>query len=201
MVPFFSLEKHMQSPTTKLDAINTMLSTIGEAPINTLEEVGSVDAVMAEQILDATSREVQGRGWHWNTEQAFSIQPDSSGFLWLPPTVLRADDSQGRLGKDVVVRGNRLYDRRRHTYNFDKGIEIDLMILLPFEELPQPAKHFVMVRASRIFQERVVGSQTLSGFTEMDEMWAKTQLEEMEGDIADYNILTDSYSVYRVLER
>ena len=191
----------MLSPTTKLDAINTMLSTIGEAPINTLEDIGSVDAVMAEQILDTTSREVQGRGWHWNTEHEYEIQPDSNGYLWLPSTVLRADDAKGRLGKDVVVRGQRLYDRRRHSYVFTDPMTIDLMVLLTFEELPQSAKHFIMIRASRIFQERVVGSGTLSGFTEMDEVWAKFQLEEMEGDIAEYNILTDSYSVARVLDR
>lgn len=191
----------MLSPTTKLDAINTMLSTIGEAPINTLDDIGSVDAVMAEQILDSTSREVQGRGWHWNTEWRYEINPSAEGYLWLPPTVLRADDSKGRLGKDVVVRGQRLYDRRRHTYEFTKPMTLDLMVLLEFEELPQPAKHFIMIRSSRIFQERVVGSQSLSGFTEMDEIWAKFQLEEMEGDIAEYNILTDSYSVARVLDR
>lgn len=191
----------MLSATTKLDAINTMLSTIGEAPINTLEDIGSVDAVMAEQILDSTSREVQGRGWHWNTEHEYKIQPDVNGSLWLPPTVLRADDSKGRLGKDVVVRGQRLYDRRRHSYEFTDPMTIDLMVLLEFEELPQPAKHFIMIRSARIFQERVVGSGTLSGFTEMDEVWAKFQLEEMEGDIAEYNILTDSYAVARVLDR
>lgn len=191
----------MLSPTTKLDAINTMLSTIGEAPINTLDDIGSVDAVMAEQILDSTSREVQGRGWHWNTEHEYEINPSADGYLWLPPTVLRADDSKGRLGKDVVVRGQRLYDRRRHTYEFTASMTLDLMVLLEFEELPQPAKHFIMIRSSRIFQERVVGSASLSGFTEMDEIWAKFQLEEMEGDIAEYNILTDSYSVARVLDR
>lgn len=191
----------MLAATTKLDAINTMLSTIGEAPINTLEDIGSVDAVMAEQILDSTSREVQGRGWHWNTEFEYEIQPDSEGYLWLPNTVLRADDSKGRLGKDVVVRGQRLYHRREHTYVFTEPMTIDLMVLLEFNDLPQPAKHFIMIRSARIFQERVVGSGTLSGFTEMDEVWAKFQLEEMEGDIAEYNILTDSYDVARVLDR
>jgi len=117
------------SATTKLDAINTMLSTIGEAPINTLEDIGSVDAVMAEQILDSTSREVQGRGWHWNTEKEYLISLDSNGYLWLPPTVLRADDSDGRLGKDVVVRGQRLYDRVNHTYVFDKDMKVELTTL------------------------------------------------------------------------
>jgi hypothetical protein len=191
----------MLAPTSKLDAINTMLSTIGEAPINTLDDIGSVDAVMAEQVLDATSREVQGRGWHWNTEVEWPLSLSAEGYLWLPQSVLRADDSKGRLGHDVVVRGNRLYDRRKHTYVFSEGMTIDLMVLLDFEELPQPAKNFIMIRSARIFQERVVGSGTLSSFTEMDEIWAKFQLEEMEGDTAEYNILTDSYSVFRVLDR
>lgn len=49
----------MISPTTELEAINTMLSTIGEAPISTVEDSGVIDAVMARQILRTVDREVR----------------------------------------------------------------------------------------------------------------------------------------------
>ena len=48
----------MTTPTTKLEAVNTMLSTIGEAPVNNLSS-GLVDAETAETILNNVSRSVQ----------------------------------------------------------------------------------------------------------------------------------------------
>lgn len=191
----------MLTPTTELDAINTMLSVIGEAPVNTVEDNGNVDAVMALQILHSTSREVQARGWHFNTEKSYPLTPDSDGFLVLPNTVLRADTVDTSSDIDVVVRGNRLYNRREHTFQFEDAVHVDMVILLSFDELPEPARHFITIRASRIFQERVVGSDSLSGFTQKDELRSFVSLQEMEADTADYNILTDSYSVARVLHR
>lgn len=191
----------MLTPTTELDAINTMLSVIGEAPVNTVEDNGNVDAVMALQILRSTSREVQARGWHFNTEKGYPLTPDSDGFLVLPNTVLRADTVDTSSDIDVVVRGNRLYNRREHTFQFEDAVHVDMVILLSFDELPEPARHFITIRASRIFQERVVGSDSLSGFTQKDELRSFVSLQEMEADTADYNILTDSYSVARVLHR
>ena len=191
----------MLAPTTELEAINTMLSTIGEAPVNTVEDNGIVDAVIARQILRSTSREVQARGWHFNTERGFLLTPDSEGFITLPPTVLRVDTVEESQDIDVVLRGNRLYDRRNHTFKFNKPIRVDAVILLPFDELPEVAREYITIRAARIFQERVVGSDSLSSFSKNDELRALVALQEMEADTADYNILTDNYSVARVLSR
>lgn len=191
----------MLSPTTELEALNTMLSTIGESPVNTVDDSGMVDAVIARQILRATSREVQSRGWHFNTEKSYPLQPDDQGQLNLPATILRADTVETDSDIDVVVRGTRLYDRRNHTYVFNKGVKVDAVILLPFDELPEAARWYITVRAARIYQERVVGSDTLSSFNQQDEMRALVVLQETEADNADYNILSDNYAVARVLDR
>lgn len=197
---FFS-KINMLSPTTELEALNTMLSTIGESPVNTVDDSGMVDAVIARQILRATSREVQSRGWHFNTEKGYPLQPNENGELLLPATILRADTVGTDADVDVVVRGTRLYDRRNHTYNIGKALKIDGVILLPFDDLPEAARWYVTVRASRIYQERVVGSDTLSAFNQQDEMRALVNLQEAEADTADYNILSDNYAVARVLDR
>lgn len=192
----------MLSPTTELDAINTMLSAIGEAPVNTVEDNGVVDAVMARQILNGVSREVQAWGWHWNTEKEYLLVPTfPEGELVLPHTVLRVDSVSTDQDVDVVVRGNRLYDRRNHTYRFDRPLKVDMVILLQFHELPEPARRYITIRSARTFQERVVGSAELSQFALKDELRALAVLREMDADTADYNILTDNYSVARVLDR
>ena len=42
-------------PTTELQAVNIMLSMIGEAPVNTITGVTNVDVSVAKNILDETS--------------------------------------------------------------------------------------------------------------------------------------------------
>ena len=189
----------MLSPTTELEAINTMLSTIGESPVNTVEDTGNVDVVIARQILQTVSREVQARGWHFNTEINYTITPDSEGYLVLPNTVLKVDTVYPDSSKDVVVRGSRLYDREKHTYVFIDAVKVDMTILLPFDELPEVARNYATISASRIFQERVVGSDTLHAFNSQDEARAMVSLMEYEADTADLNILSGNYSVYRIL--
>ena len=189
----------MLSPTTELEAINTMLSTIGESPVNTVEDTGNVDVVIARQILQSVSREVQARGWHFNTEINYTITPDSEGYLVLPNTVLKADTVYPDSSKDVVVRGSKLYDRENHTYVFTGAVKVDMTILLTFDELPEVARNYVTIRASRIFQERVVGSDTLHAFNSQDEARAMVSLMEYEADTADLNILSGNHSVYRIL--
>ena len=189
----------MLSPTTELEAINTMLSTIGESPVNAVEDTGNVDVVIARQILQTASREVQARGWHFNTEKNYTITPDSAGYLVLPNTVLKVDTVYPDSSKDVVVRGSRLYDREKHTYVFTDAVKVDMTILLTFDELPEVARNCVTIRAARIFQERVVGSDTLHAFNSQDEARAMVSLMEYEADTADLNILSGNYSVYRIL--
>lgn len=192
----------MLSLTTELDAINTMLSAIGEAPVNTVEDNGVVDAVMARQILRTESRAVQAKGWHFNTEKAYTLTPTyPDKNLVLPTSVLRADTVYPDNSTDVAVRGDKLYDRVNHTYQFSTAVKVDMVILLEFEELPEPVRQYITIRSARIFQERVVGSGELSKFTIQDELRALVQLKEMEADTADYNILSDNYSVARVLDR
>ena len=53
--------------TTELEAVNIMLSSIGEAPVNSLSS-GLVDAELAQTTLHNVSREVQAAGWSFNTE-------------------------------------------------------------------------------------------------------------------------------------
>lgn len=189
------------SPTTILEAVNLMLSTIGEAPVNTVENSGVLDAVAARQQLSIINREVQTRSWHWNSEENVTITPSHpEGFIILPSNTLRVDTSGPSSGIDAVQRGNRLYDRKNHTYVFGSSVTVDLTLLLPFEELPEAARLYISIRAARKFQESVLGSSDISQFTLRDEIMAKTTLEDAEADTADYNIL-NNISVLEVMQR
>ena len=197
------------TPTTKLEAVNIMLSTIGESPVNSLSS-GLVDAELAETILDATSRAVQSETWHFNREKKVRYSPNLNGEIILPANILKADanidaDSINRqttsgLTLDLVQRGNRMYDKRNHTFNIAKTVELDIVVGLDFDDLPEVAKRYITVKSARTFQDRVVGSSTLHGFQEADEARAYYELKETEGDTSDFNIL-DNYDVFAVVDR
>ena len=193
------------SPTTELEAVNTMLTSIGEQPIQNLDDLaGLTDASIARQILSNVSRAVQSRGWVFNTDLDKVMKPDQYGEILLNDTILRVDTTT-RLrdpDNDIIERGRRLYDRQKNTDKFDEGTEIkcNLIIYLNFIDLPEPARRYISIRSARIFHDRVVGSGELHRFYQEDELQAWSTLIEYEGDTADYNIF-DNYDVYRVVDR
>ena len=191
------------SPTTKKDAVNTMLTSIGEQPIQNMNDLaGLSDASIAEQILDNVSRAIQSRGWIFNTDLDVPMSVDQYGEIALSPDILRVDTtSRLRDGdKDIVERGRKLYDRQNQTFIFTTKVTVNQIKLLVFEDLPEPARRYISIRASRIFHDRVVGSGELHRFYQEDEMNAWQALLEYEGDVADYNIF-DNYDVFRVVDR
>jgi hypothetical protein len=189
--------------TSELDAVNIMLGTIGESPISSLDaSTGVADAVIARQVLSEVAIQVQEEGWHFNVDTNFTLTPSSdTGEIFLPANCLEVDTSGPDAQMDVAMRGRKLYDRVNHTFVFTKSIKAELVLMLEFDELPQAARHYITIRAARVFQQRVVGSDTLGSFTERDEVRARTALKRFEAKTADYNILTSNYSVMRVLDR
>lgn len=189
--------------TSELDAVNIMLGTIGEAPINSLEAAtGVVDAVSARSVLAEVTLQVQEEGWHFNTDYEFVLTPTAdTGEIFVATNVIEIDCTPYDPDVDVAIRGNRLYDRNRKTYSFTKPLKADLTVLLPFNELPQAARHYITIRAARVFQQRMVGSETLGNFTEKDEARAQRAMQRYEARTADYNMLTSNFSVMRVIDR
>lgn len=188
-------------PTSELEAVNTLLNTIGEAPINSLETSGSVDVAIARQTIHEVSRQVQTTGWHFNSEKEFPMARDMDNKIPVPPNALSIDTSAIEYDYDVTRRGDFLYDRKEHTFIFDKTLKCDVVWFLPFEDLPQSARNYITIRAARVFQGRQLTSQVIKPYTDQEEFQAQSDFVLDEGLTADYNILSDSDSVASVLER
>ena len=125
------------TPTTELEAVNTMLSGIGEAPVNSLSEV-TADVSLARHILNETSREVQLEGFQWNVEDNYPLTPDIHGLIKLHPSIVRVHFREPS-DRELTIRGNQVYDRINHTFTFPQGTAIfcTVTLLLPFEQLPE----------------------------------------------------------------
>ena len=67
----------MARKTTKIDAVNRILSNIGQSPVTVLDS-GNPLVEMAELVLDEISSAVQSEGWMYNTEYAYPFTPDSN---------------------------------------------------------------------------------------------------------------------------
>lgn len=186
------------TPTTKLEAVNIILSSIGESPVNSLNS-GLVDAEMAETILESISRDVQSQGWHFNTEIKMKVVPNNSNEIVLPNDCLRVD-LHGYSQSDYIQRGKKIYDKTNHTFTISETLEVDMVVLLPFEDTPEALRRYVTVKAARVFQDRAVGSVELHGFQEKDEMLALVELKDAEANTGDYSIF-DNYDVYRIIDR
>jgi hypothetical protein len=188
------------SLTSRLEAVNSMLMSIGEAPINQLDGI-TVDASIAEATLDEVSRSVQSIGWHFNTEKDFPLTRSVDNKIPLTSDIVRVDlISHEYLDIDAVQRNGFLYNRKSHTFFFDKDVKAEVVRLLEWDDLPQPARTYIIVKATRMFQTRVVGSDTLAGQLAADELSSLAVLKEFDADTGDHTIF-DNYSVAQVLDR
>lgn len=186
------------TPLSDIQAVNLMLSTIGESPVNTLDGT-VVEAERAQQILRQEILEVQSHGWHFNTEIEFELQPDVNGEIRIPDQYLSIDASKYET-INVTQRGTRLYNIDDKTYVFTKPLKCDIVLGLPFSDLPQHARQYIIVRAARKFCEQFLGGELQAAFTDRDEKDAWKMFQKVEARHADYNIFS-TYSTMRVLNR
>lgn len=131
----------------KLDVINAMLGSMGEAPLNTLTEPHAFRGA-ALSIFDSVNAQVQGRGWWFNMEE-LELQPsalDSNIYLPGDTAAVRTPT------RNVTRRGNRLYDLDGGTYVFTEAVKVTLIRLLPIEDLPEAAAQHVRAMCVLKFQ-------------------------------------------------
>ncbi len=188
-----------ETPTTELEAVNAMLHSIGESPVVTIDDDTDplpVDVDICVRVLRSVNREVQTRGWEFNTETMYPLARDGSNFLPLPSNCLHADPDGEYALRDGVVRGARLYDKFNHTYVWDTDITVTIKLLLPFEELPEAARNFIAIRAARRFQQGSVGAGDLYTFTTNDEQAALALMVHEEADAGDFNVHRDNADMF-----
>lgn len=177
--------------TTKLQAINQMLSGIGQAPVVSLD-ISNPEIALAESILDAVNREVQGEGWHFNTEVNYPFTADVNGQIAVPVNVLQLSDNKYSNSQkyQTVLRDGKLYDKINHTYTFTAGstVKCDVVWFFDFEDLPQVFKDYITQRATRVFAGRALGSQEMVTFNAQDEANLRANCLSYDTETSEVNI-------------
>jgi hypothetical protein len=183
---------------TELEAINTLLGVIGEAPIDRLSDISIneiTDSALARRTLHEVSRDVQAEGWSWNTDGNVQLQKDNQNQFPLPDNTLSAVFSPNRYPDNrYVARGNRVYQRYERRFDFGKDMTAPLWVdqlvtQLPWEELPHAAQQYITIRAARIYSDRFVNSNLIYTYTAQDEEYARTMLIRAEERSGSNNML------------
>ena len=177
--------------TTELECINIMLAAIGEAPINSLVGTLPVDAVIAQRTLTEVNKEVQTEGWSFNQEFNVVFTRDGSNQVAIATDILKIDTNiYDHSTLDVIQRGLKLYDRKNNTYVFDEDLTCHVTYFRNFDEIPEPARRYINIKAARIFVDRTVGDDGLRTYTQQDEARARSILMDTDLSNADHNVLT-----------
>ena len=185
----------MASKTTKLDAVNIILSNIGQAPVVNLES-GNPMVEMAELVLDEVSNTVQSEGWVFNTEYAYPFTPDSNKEIGVPDNVLSLD-LPALCDKFVQIRQGKLYNRTDHTFEFTDAQSLDVVWLFDFVDLPEAFKNYITVRAANVYAGRSVGSAEAVRFGQQEEIMSRSSAIEYDTQQGDYNVFGDSQGLNR----
>ena len=191
----------IQTRTTELEAVNTILSTIGEAPLNSLTGSLPVDGTMAQNILDEINREVQSTGWHWNTHYKVDLSRDTDNKIPVGTDVLRIqlNTKYDRSSYDIVQRDNYLYNLAKNVETFDQDFtDNSIVYLLDFSKLPEPARRYITIRAARVFHDRTLGANTLHKFSSEDEARSLAVMKQDEANTADHSIFDSQLQSYIV---
>ena len=178
----------MPTLTTKLEAINSMLGHIGESPVNSISNSNAlpVSAATAISALDEISRSVQSEEWHFNTEINVVYTPAGDGNIAVSEDIIALDPLDVSI--DVVQRGVNLFDRGNNTSTFTKDLKVNQTRLLDWDSLPEPARRYIALRASRVFQGRIIGSRELEALIARDEYMARANLMEYDSRSSDRTI-------------
>ena len=187
--------------TTELESINIMLAAIGEAPINSLTGTLPVDARLAQQTLTEVNKEIQSEGWSFNTEIDVTLTRDVSNHVALSTDVLRVDPNIHQHPTiDAIQRSLKLYDRLNNKYEFDEDLICTIVYFRDFNEITEPARRYITIKAARIFVDRLVSDDGLRTYTQQDETRARAILMETDLANGDHNVLRGDPSLTSVFD-
>ena len=187
--------------TTELEAVNTILSTIGEAPLSTLTGSLPVDGTTAKNILNEISREVQSAGWHYNSHYKVDLTRDADNKVPVGTDVLRVElnNKYDKSSYDVVQRGSYLYNLAKNSETFDQDFtDNTLVYILDFSKLPEQARRYITIRSARVFHDRTLGANTIHKFSSEDEARSLAVMRQAEAHTGNHTIFDTDLQLYTV---
>ena len=173
-----------------LNSVNILLQAIGELPIEDESDIDAiVEARIARDCIIEAKMAVLSMGWDINTDKDYSLLTDEEGFISVPPNALDIQIPN----TNIIVRDWQLYDKDSKTRKFTNGVTATIKWNLDFNTLPHSFRHYITIRASKIFQGRLIGDKTMYSYTQQDEQMALLLLKKSDGFTGEYNMLNGTF--------
>jgi hypothetical protein len=178
--------------TTQLQAINSMLTAIGQAPITGLDQANP-EIATATLILSNVREEVLSEGWNFNSEKGYTLLSDSNGNLIVPPGILNLSVNQedSKYQVRAVQKNGKLYDTLRHSFDWgaNTSLSLDVVWDYEFEDVPSVFQNYIVQRAARVFAGRTVGSDKMVLFNSQDEQMLRASCLAYDCTTGRHNVL------------
>jgi hypothetical protein len=180
----------LETTDTNLEAVNTILGAIGDAPVDTLEDTTNINVVNASNELERVSKQEQANSWTFNILETYKLNPDvNTGRISWGAKFLKIVDRTN--SKVLTRRGNFVYNLTDQTYAFGTAISVEAVLEADLEELPEQMRAYIVAKASCTFQAKFLGDPDLSQSLELERRDAWVALMEYECDATKYNIFDD----------
>ena len=142
-------------------------------------------------LLRDANVDTQSEGWHFNTEKHVKFAIDANGRIAIGNDIVSMDlhDNYNKRTMDLVRRNGFLYDKIDHTDVFTSDLDLDIVRLYNFEDLPSPFRRYITYRASRQAATQLVANPNLAQLLQGQESLARAALMEYECNQADHSML------------
>lgn len=136
---------------SELDVVNECIASLGESPLNAIDEDHPLIAPALRALRIANMRE-QAKGW-WFNKELITLYPDpNTGYVYVPDDTINIDPTNP--WTHLVVRGRRLYDPNRDNgYVINRGVTCTLLRRIPFEDLPPMFAAYISLCTQQDFQK------------------------------------------------
>lgn len=171
----------------ELDAVNDLLAAIGESPVNSLEGDPNADVGNARRILNNVNREIQAKGWSFNIDEGETLLPEA--FTKLIPFMSDYLKVTSPGGTPYIRRGEYLYDRAAKTDEFEGPVQVDLIRLKTYSEMPECFRAYIIAKASRRFNTFFFGAAEVDAQLANQEQESYQTCMEYELDFGEFNML------------
>jgi hypothetical protein len=155
-----------------LTAVNSILHSLGERPVNSLTSASPTLAVVIPELkLQLTVLLTHG---YWFNRFRTILYPDQAGTYYLPDGTLSfvADTAP------VVTRGRKLYNTATLTYTIsDVSISGVITQTLDFDDLPECAQQLVMYRSCVQAYAKDIGMEQVVQLWSQNAREAQLQVE------------------------
>jgi len=183
-------EFEVDSSKLFLDAVNILLQTINERPIEDEEDLETIEeARFATSVLIETKKEVLSDGWDFNTDEGYVLPVDVDGYIIVPFNILDLSSDDG----DLVMRDWRLYSKSDKSPVFDEAKTVNIIWDIVFNSLTHPIRNYITIRASRKFQARQIMDGQIYAYTKDDEEDARMIARRSDSRTSNNNMYDEQY--------